>query len=752
MDEIKNTAVKKRKKKRSTNPAVRVLKILGTALLSIFLILIITCSIFATVLTIYVLNFADTTTTISLDKTETSNISRFLSVNPDYDEDDEDSQEYDLYYALKNSNKHVVWADLEDIPQYVQDAFVYTEDERFYSHDGVDFKRTFASFVNVFIPIYGGRQIGGSTITQQTIKNITGDDSRDSIHGIERKIREIFRSINVEKTYTKEDILQSYLNLVPLTTQEYDIIGVQAAANFYFGKDVKDLNLAEAASLAGMTSWPAANNPYDNMKNNKLRQKYTLDHMLDNGAISEQEYNEALNYELKITGDITYTSSSIYEDETKDQGPTSYFMDAAINQTIQIIADYYGISWEDASARLYDGGFTAYTTVDRSMQKKVEKEMQKQSNFTTYEMNKKDDNLWSGFIAMDYQGNVKAIVGGRDKKKESRVYNIATDAKRSPGSCIKPIASYAPALDQDLMTWSTLFTDEPITIKVKGKDKKWPVNYSETGDSANWSYQQLTTVEMLTRSLNTLPAQLIKKMTPAYSYNFLKEKLDITTLADSDADYSPVTVGGLTNGTKLEELVGAYMIFGNGGKKYDVTYVSKVEDADGNAIYEKSDGYKQAISESTAYVMNRMMQNVITQQDGTGRYAKLNNTDLVGKTGTSSDWFDLSFVGCTPDYVSGIWIGYENPATIPTNEYQNIGAIWKNVLVISLRMRSISHLTRLSKCLIQLKSSPTAQRQVSLRQIHATARQLDITRSPTSLSIVAEIIKIKASITLWRLF
>lgn len=679
MDEIKNTAVKKRKKKRSTNPAVRVLKIIGTALLSIFLILIITCSIFATVLTIYVLNFADTTTTISLDKTETSNISRFLSVNPDYDEDDEDSQEYDLYYALKNSNKHVVWADLEDIPQYVQDAFVYTEDERFYSHDGVDFKRTFASFVNVFIPIYGGRQIGGSTITQQTIKNITGDDSRDSIHGIERKIREIFRSINVEKTYTKEDILQSYLNLVPLTTQEYDIIGVQAAANFYFGKDVKDLNLAEAASLAGMTSWPAANNPYDNMKNNKLRQKYTLDHMLDNGAISEQEYNEALNYELKITGDITYTSSSIYEDETKDQGPTSYFMDAAINQTIQIIADYYGISWEDASARLYDGGFTAYTTVDRSMQKKVEKEMQKQSNFTTYEMNKKDDTLWSGFIAMDYQGNVKAIVGGRDKKNESRVYNIATDAKRSPGSCIKPIASYAPALDQDLMTWSTLFTDEPITIKVKGKYKKWPVNYSETGDSANWSYQQLTTVEMLTRSLNTLPAQLIKKMTPAYSYNFLKEKLDITTLADSDADYSPVTVGGLTNGTKLEELVGAYMIFGNGGKKYDVTYVSKVEDADGNAIYEKSDGYKQAISESTAYVMNRMMQNVITQQDGTGRYAKLNNTDLVGKTGTSSDWFDLSFVGCTPDYVSGIWIGYENPATIPTNEYQNIGAIWKNV-------------------------------------------------------------------------
>lgn len=679
MDEIKNKTAKKRKKKKSTNPAVKALKIFGTVLLSVFLIIIITCSIFATVLTIYVLNFADTTTTVSLDKTEASNISRFLSENPDYDEEDEDSQEYELYYALKNTNKHVVWADLEDIPQYLQDAFVCTEDERFYSHDGVDFKRTFAAFVNVFIPIYGDRQVGGSTITQQTIKNITGDDSRDSIKGIERKIREIFRSINVEKTYAKEDILQSYLNLVPLTTQEYDIIGVQAAANFYFGKDVSELDLAESASLAGMTSAPAANNPYDSPENNKIRQKYTLNHMLENGAISEQEYNDALAEELVVTGDINYSSATIYEDETKDQGPTSYFMDAAINQTIQIIADNYGISYEEASARLYDGGYTIYTTVDRDMQKKVEKEMQTQSNFTTYQMNADDDTLWSGFIAMDYEGNVKAVVGGRNEKTESRIYNIATDATRSPGSCIKPIASYAPALDQDLMTWSTLFTDEPITIKVDGKDSKWPVNYSETGDNENWSYKQIATWEMLARSLNTLPAQLVKKMTPEYSYNFLKEKLDITTLEDADADYSAVTVGGLTRGTKLEELVGAYMIFGNGGKKYDVTYISKIEDADGNAIFEKNDGYKQAISESTAYVMNRMMQNVITTEQGTGRYAKLSNTDLVGKTGTSSVWNDLSFVGCTPDYVSGIWIGYENPKTIPTNEYQNIGAIWKNI-------------------------------------------------------------------------
>lgn len=676
---MEQTRKRTKKKKKSTSPVGRVFRIIGTLLLSIFLVLIITCSIFGTVLTIYVLNFADTTTTVSLEKISGSNITRFLNENPKYDEEnDEEKDKYQLYYALKNEQKHFIWVDYDEMPQSLIDAFVYTEDERFYSHDGVDFKRTFAAFVNVFLP--GDRVFGGSTITQQTIKQLTGEDARNGIAGVERKIREIFRSINVEKTYTKEDIIQSYLNVVPLGTMQQDIVGVQAAANYYFGKDVSDLDLAECASLAGMTSSPAYNNPVDDPEANKIRQKYCLDHMLENGAISEQEYNTALNEELNVVGNFDYSSNTVYEEELEDQGPTSYFMDAAINEAIQRIQDNYGITAADAQQQLYDGGFTVYTTVDIDMQKKVEKQMQDASNFTTYSMNEKDDTLWSGFIAMDYQGNVKAVVGGRDKKTDSRGYNIATDATRSPGSCIKPIASYAPALDQDLITWSTISKDEPIEITNKdGKKEKWPVNYSETGDSANWSYDNLFTWQMLMRSLNTLPAQLIEKMTPSYSYNFLKQKLDITTLADSDADYSPVTVGGLTNGLKLEELVGAYMIFGNGGRKYEVSYISKIEDSEGNVIYEKTDGYKQAVSDSTSYIMNRMMQYVINDEQGTGRYAKLSNTDLVGKTGTSSDWYDLSFVGCTPDYVSGIWIGYENPSTIPTNEYQNIGAIWKNV-------------------------------------------------------------------------
>lgn len=679
MEEIKNKAPKtnktKKKKKTAANAALKAIKIFGTLILSFIMIIVITGSIFVTALTIYILNFADTDTTVNLDKgVVSSNISRFMYKNPNYDENDENSEEYLLYYALRNQQRKVQWVDYSEIPQHVIDAFVYTEDERFYSHDGVDFKRTFGAIIKT---LTGWKQ-GGSTITQQTIKNITGDDERGGIESVERKIREIFRAISVEKSYTKEDIIQAYLNIISLGDGYQDIIGVQAAANYYFGKDVTQLSLAEAASLAGMTTSPTYYNPLNQFENNKIRQKYSLDQMLENGAISDDEYEQALAEELVITGDPDFSSRDDYADEVDNQGPTSYFMDDAIDQTIEIIADKSGVDSDKAREMLYSGGYTIYCTVDIQMQEKVEKEMQDPSNFQNYQL--AEDDLLSGFIAMDYEGNVKAVVGSRNEKTDSLGWSNVTDALRSPGSCIKPIASYAPALEQDLMTWSTFFKDDPITITEDGQEKQWPVNYSETGDSENWSHNNYFTWQMLMRSLNTCPAQLIEQMTPAYSYNFLKNKLDISTLTDSDVNYSPVTVGGFTNGTKLEEMVGAYMIFGNGGRKYEITYVSRIEDASGDVIYEKNEGYKQAISESTAFVMNKMMQTVVNdQQVGTGRYAKLNNTVVAGKTGTSSDWKDLNFIGCTPDYVSGVWIGYDEQKKIPTNDYQNIGAIWKNI-------------------------------------------------------------------------
>ena len=671
----RNTTIKRKKKRHGTHPLVHIFKALGTLLLSVFLIIVITLSIFGTVLTIYVLNFADTTTTVTLEKTSEKNITRFLYDNPDFDEENDDPMDrYVLYYTMRNEYRHFLWVDLENIPQVVQDAYVYTEDERFYSHDGVDFKSTFAAFVNIFLPT--GRSRGGSTITQQTVKNLTGDNATEGVSGIERKIREVFRSINVEKTYTKDDILQSYLNVVPAGTQQYDIVGVQAAANFYFGKDVSELDLAEAACLAGMNNAPAYNNPIDNIDNNNIRRKYCLDHMLAAGAISSQEYNDALNEPLELAGNFDYSSETIYDGELEDQGMTDWYLDAAIDEAEQKIAEETGKTIQQAHDLLYNGGYTVYTNVDINLQHNIEKKMQDASNYTTWNMDPEDDTLLSAFVCMDYKGNVKAICSSRKEKTEIRGWNQAVDGTRSPGSCIKPIASYAPALDQDIMTMTSFFNDKPI--KNNGED--WPVNYSEYDNTqGNWSFKDMFTYQMLLKSLNTMPAQLIEKMTPAYSFNFLKNKLDITTLVDNDCNLAPVTVGAFDDGLHLDELVGAYMIFGNGGRKYDVDYIYKIEDAAGKVIFEKNEGYKQAISDSTAYIMNRMMQYVINDKEGTGRYAKLKKTDLVGKTGTSEKWFDLNFVGCTPDYVSGVWIGYLENETIPTNDYQNIGEIWKNI-------------------------------------------------------------------------
>lgn len=673
----KNSKTLKSKKKKSL--PVKILKITGTVLLSLFFIVVITGSVFVTALTIYVLNYIDSTTPVSLENAEFSFTSRFLAENPDYDESNPDSEEYVNYYTLTQDGERRVWVDLENIPKYVRDAFVYSEDERFYSHDGVDFKRTFAAFANMILHFYDS-EFGGSTITQQTIKNITGDDDTQGGAGITRKIREITRSINVEKTYTKDEILECYLNIISLNTNYYNIRGVQAAANFYFSKDVSELTLGEAASLAAITKNPSWRNPYDHLDNNYERRENVLKVMLSNGAISTEEYEEALNEELVITGDLNYSSDTDSEAqaEIENQGVSSYYTDEAIRETIEIIQEYYGISYSAASERLSGGGYTIKTNVDIDMQKKLEEEYLDDSNFQAYTL--EDDELWSAFICMDYQGNVKAVVGNRWEKLYNLGWNNATQSTRSPGSTIKPIASYAPALDQDLITWSTMFKDEPITIKVDGVETQWPRNYSEVGDVTNWSYNYYPTYVMLQKSLNTAPAQLVKELTPSYCYNFLVNKLGFSTLDPTgDVDYSPMTVGGMTNGTTLEELVAAYQIFGNGGKYYQPHFVSQVIERDGTIIYENDHFYENAISESTAYIMNRMLKTAVESSSGTGRQAQIDGLEVCGKTGTSQDWQNLTFVACTPDYVSGVWIGYENVKQIPTSQYQNIAKIWKNV-------------------------------------------------------------------------
>ena len=650
----KSNSVKIKNIKKKSNPAKKVLTVIGTTLLSLVLIVIITGSIVATALTVYVTQFEDNTD-IDLYNIE-MNSTTIIYANA------ADGSEVELRRVSQEANRVVV--DLDKVPEYVRMAFVCREDERFFEHDGVDFKRTFAAFANMFLHFYDTKQ-GGSTITQQLVKNITGDDEA----GPSRKIREIFRAMNLEKQYPKTDILEAYLNYIGFGGNTY---GIQAAANKYFGKDVSQLTIAEAASLAGIPKDPNNANPFASVELNKKYQKLVLKAMLDNSVISDQEYENALNEKLVFkTSTITAGDGKTVQAQADVQ---SYFVDMVLNDVADDMIDVYGLKDRSAALKkLMNGGYKIYSTVDINMQNAVEKKFLDSKTFSAKVLN---DPPQAAFICMDYQGNIKAVVGGIGQKSGPLCLNRATMSVRSPGSCFKPIAAYGYGLSMDMYHWSTIFKDTPIEYKnfQTGKMEKWPKNYSNT-----WSYANYFTFQALQRSLNTIPAQLCEKETPRAVFDFTKNKMGITTLDEvKDVNLSPMTVGGLTDGVYLKELVSAYQAFGNLGQINTPTSYTKVVDSEGKVILEHKYIPTQAIDKDTAYVMNKLMQTVIEGPNGTGKVAKLTTTPLVGKTGTSQDWYDLSFVGCTPDYVSGIWYGYDTPKQAK-NTYFSSAQVWKNV-------------------------------------------------------------------------
>lgn len=731
-------AVKRRKRRRRQNPFVRTLKIIGTTLLSIVLLVVITGSILATALTVYVMNFMDDTVDIDITNMALNYTSYFMAQDADGN--------WVEYGKMSEGGERRVWVDLEDIPDNVIFSVVYSEDKRFYSHDGVDFQRTFLAMANLILHFWSTEQ-GASTITQQVVKNVTGDDATQGSEGIGRKFREIFRAMNVERNYSKDDILEAYLNLIHLANNTN---GVQAAADYYFGKDVGELTLGEATSITAIIKSPVANNPLTNYEANKARQKVVLDAMLENGAISTEEYDSALveklDFETKsavrdhedyvagldyllendyitkadynaalarenYSAEDAVAQDALEQAEAKSEAEqaqqeeeslysnisaysnfgevSSYYCDAAIKQAIGIVAEQYGISLDAAEEKLKSGGFTVYLNVDLEKQIELEEKFMDPATFSDHIIEGEVPQA-SGVI-MDYSGRVLAIAGGVGAKPSARCFNYATDATRPAGSTIKPIAVYAPAIELDLINWSTRFKDEPpIEIYDEEEDgvRKWPRNYSTTGAEA-WTEEYNFTFECLQRSLNTTSAQILQLLTRETSFEFVKDSLHLPLVLSyrspetgrilTDMDFSPLAVGQLSVGVSIYDLVSSYQIFGNSGKYCEPSFISRIEDKDGNTIYQQRIFYEQAISEESAYVMNRLMKTVVTGARGTGRAAALPTTELVAKTGTSEEWKDLLFIGCTPDYVSGIWYGYDTPARVYTGTYYSSSVVWKNV-------------------------------------------------------------------------
>ncbi|MBE6750050.1 MAG: hypothetical protein E7560_02680 [Ruminococcaceae bacterium] len=540
----------------------------------------------------------------------------------------------------------------EGIPQILADAFVAIEDKRFFEHEGIDWKRTFSAFINEFVPIYSSRQ-GGSTITQQLVKNLTDDRSQKA----SRKVREIMRARYLEGKYSKDTILECYLNTIPMGHGTY---GVEVAANYYFGKSVKDLTIAECASLASITKSPSYYAPDTYPENNKERRESVLYQMYDQGYITKEEYESALSEELNVVAEQKVLNQN---------NVNSYFIDALITQVSNDLAEEYGYEPAHANKLFYNGGFKIYATVDTKMQEIAENVF---LDSDTYAIKGKDGKLMTGGITvMDYEGNVKAIVGGIGEKTTNRGFNCAIDAVRQPGSTMKPIAAYALAIEQDLITYSSLVNDTKTNYN-GWTPKNWYNSY--------WG--NITVQYALERSVNTIPVYLVNKMTPQSSYDFLTGKLGITTLNAEDINLSPLGMGGTNGGLNTMESAAAFAVFGNGGLYYEPSLYTKVVDQKGKIVLERNVQPKMAISEDTATVMNHLLRTVVYGGNGTGKAAAsyIPNMKIYAKTGTSNDQNDLWFVGGTPYYIASCWCGYEVQQPIPKGHSGIALKMWGNVM------------------------------------------------------------------------
>lgn len=671
---------KTKKRKRKVNPVKRTFAVIGATFLSLTLIVIITGCIIAAALTVYVMQYTQDVGDVINPMSHDYNIG-YTTFIYGYDEM---GNQVELQSISRKADR--IWVAIDQVPQHVRDAFVYTEDERFYEHDGVDWKRTFGAFINEFAHMWSGRQ-GGSTITQQLIKNISGEDETTW----DRKMREIMMASQMEKHYTKTDILESYLNYIGFGGTAH---GIQAASLRYFGKDVSELSIAEGACLAAIPKSPNQYNPLAyyideqtgevvnyGAELNKERRDTVLAMMYKNASISKKQYEDALEEELKFVD-----PSAKNEDGSVSYGKIqNWFVDDVINDVINDFVSIYGITYQEASDKLYNEGYEIYTTIDINMQEEIEAKYKDYTNFSDKVLS---DPPESAFIVMDYMGNVKAVVGKLGEKPMSNIFNRASMARRPVGSCIKPIAGYSYAIENDLIHWSSVLANKPLDIPDPdnpGRTIQWPHNYN----SLTWDYGGYFTFQALQRSLNTISARLIEMATPQEVYNFMQNKFRLNALSPYDADLSPLATGSLTDGLTLRELTATYQVFGNGGVYYPPTTYTKVLDSTGKTVIQHNYTPIQTLSEDSAYIMNKLMQTVIEGPNGTGRAAKLPTVPLIGKTGTAQDWHDLLFVGCTPDYVAGVWYGHDTPKEIPTGTYFSSPQVWKNVFGDIAEQRAI---------------------------------------------------------------
>ncbi len=635
-----------------TSRVRHVLSLVGKALVTAGLVCVITGCIVACVLTVYIATTFDGKGSIpDVDLINDNQTSIIMTQNED--------GEWEEFQRIAGVQRE--WASLNDIPVNLQNAVIAIEDERFNEHYGVDWKRTVSAVANLILH-FNDTEYGGSTLTQQLVKNLTDNDD----HTIQRKVTEIFTAIEMEEYYTKDEILQAYLNIIPLTGT---IEGVGAGARQYFDKDLDELTLAECAVLASITNNPSKYNPYTHPKQLQSRQQTVLYKMHELGFITSDEYQQALGEELHFVQGIS--SSQVYD----------YYTDMLIDEVTEDLMETYGYTEAQAKNMVFYGGLTIYSCEDPELQARAEAIYADESNFPAKIEGDAADPQAAIYV-MDYSGKTVAVVGGRGEKTANRILNRATSSVRQPGSAMKPIGVYSLAVQLNLINFSSPAKNSYIILK---DGTKWPKNYGQKAPSDGG----MTIIDSaLQRSLNTVPAQLMQTITPQRSFDFLTQSLKLTSLVTSDGkghtdiDYAPMTLGGLTRGVYIQEIAAAYQIFGNGGVYNDPYSYTRVEQ-NGEAILTKGPTNVQVLDTDSAYVMNRLLQNVVQGANGTARSIKSSwtKTEVFAKTGTTTENNDVWLVGGTPYYVAASWFGYDQNQELTSKQTGTARSLWNKVML-----------------------------------------------------------------------
>ncbi|MBE6891083.1 MAG: hypothetical protein E7481_03540 [Ruminococcaceae bacterium] len=585
-----------------------------------------------------------------------------------------------VVYEELHSSENRVWLSINDMPQHLLDITVAVEDKRFYQHKGFDPIRTASATIQYAINRLKGNDGvgsggGGSTLTQQVIKNITKDDETKGWEGIIRKFKEILRAFYIERKYDKDQILEYYLNIAHFGN---GCDGMYTAAKYYFDKEVSELTMNECAAILSITNNPSYFDPYSQPDANYKRRVIALWNAWDQEYISEEEYNAAINEPL-ILRDRNASGST-----SSGSSVRSYFTDLVFEWTVNELMEQKGYTRSAAINYIYTAGLRIYTTIDPDVQEIMDTYFADENNYID-----KDSEI-KAEVAMEVldpkTGNILGIIGGRGKKTASLLLNRVTQTTRPPGSAIKPISIYGYAIENNIITAATAIDDSPLYVetkenKVPKEDYEleglkytsyvsWPVNYDRKYNGI------LDAKNALYNSYNTPAVKVLQMIGVEESYNFAKNMMRLESLVKQDMDLAPLSVGSLTYGVTLQELTAAYTVYANQGSYSTPRCVTRIETFDGKVVLENDVDRAIVFTPQTSYIMTDILMKAVSNGSSSD-VANLDPIATAGKSGTTSNFQDRWFIGYTPYYLAGIWWGYDIPQS---NENTHHVKMWHDVM------------------------------------------------------------------------